>query len=117
MKKNKRKENYLDRIPAVKADLDWDISEGTVVVHQENRGFYARIAQKFFSSPKISHISLDEFGSFVWQCIDGKSDIYEIGVKVKEEFGEKAEPIYERLTRFMEILKQAGYIRFAERDR
>ena len=52
MKRNKKKENYLDRVPAVAADLDWEVEDDTVIVHQKNKGFYARIAQKFFSSPE-----------------------------------------------------------------
>lgn len=115
MKRNKKKENYLDRVPAVAADLDWEVTDGTVVVHQKNKGFYAKIAQRFFSTPETSHIRMDEFGSFVWQCIDGKSDIHEIGRKVEKRFGKKAEPVYERLSQFMETLKRVGYIRFEDR--
>ena len=114
MKKNKKSENYLDRVPAVAADLDWEVTEGIVVIHQRNKGFYATIAQKFFSAPKTSHIRLDDFGSYVWQCIDGSSDLNAIGQKVKKEFGKKAEPIYERLSRFMETINRVGYIEFVE---
>ncbi len=117
MKRNKKKENYLDRVPAVAADLDWEVEDDTVIVHQKNKGFYARIAQKFFSSPETSHIRLDAFGSYIWQCIDGKSTIYEIGQKVEKEFGKKAEPLYERLSQFMETLKRVGYIRFVGKSK
>ncbi len=114
MKRTNKKiaDNYLDKVPAIARDLDWDITEdGIVVVHQKNTGFYAKIAQKFFYTPETSHIRLDEFGSFVWQCIDGESTVFEIGEKVKKEFGEKAEPLYERLSQFIKTLENVHYIR------
>lgn len=119
MKKINRKsaENYLDKIPAIVRDLDWDITDGNVVVHQQNKGFYAKVAQKFFKTPETSHIRLDDFGSYVWQCIDGKSNIHEIGQKVDKKFGKKAEPIYERLSQFMETLSRVHYIEFIKPEK
>lgn len=111
-------ENFLDKVPVIARDLDWDIIDGVVVVHQQNKGFYAKIAQKFFKTPETSHIRLDDFGTYVWQCIDGKSNVHEIGKKVEKEFGKKAEPLYERLSQFMETLSRVHYIEFvtAEKD-
>ena len=94
----------------IKGDLDWDLDEGIVVVHQKNSGFYAGIAQRFFNRPEISHIRLDEFGSFVWNCIDGKSNVYDIGKKVRAHFGERTEPLYQRLSQFFKTLENARYI-------
>ena len=113
MRRNKKNENYLDKIPRIKGDLDWEVEDDTVIVHQKNKGIYAKIAQKFFSSPETSHIRLEGQGSYVWQCIDGESSIYEIGKKVEKKFGKEAEPLYERLSQFMETLSRVGYIEFA----
>lgn len=118
-KKNKlSKDNYLDKIPVIAQGIEWEATNGTIVIHQHNKGFYAKIAQKFFGSPKESRIRLDAFGSYVWQCIDGKNDIHEIGLKVKSRFGNEAEPLYERLCQFMETLNRVHYIEFvsAEKD-
>ena len=49
-------------------------------------------------------------GSFVWPLIDGEKDITEIGKTVKEHFGEKAEPLYERLAKYFQILESYGFI-------
>ena len=60
--------------------MKWDVSEdGIVEITVENTGFYNTIAQKIFKKPRYSFIKLDEYGSFVWQKIDGKKSIYEIG--------------------------------------
>ncbi len=110
--KKKQDENFLERIPEIKKELKWEVSEATelVNIYQENKGFYNMIAQKFFSRPKVSTITLDDFGSFVWLKIDGKRNLIEIGKAIKEMYGEDAEPVYERLSQFIATLKNVGYI-------
>ena len=111
-KKEINTENYLDKIPAICGDLDWMENNGLVTVVQENKGFYNRLAQKMFKTPEVSNIDLDEFRSFVWLSIDGKNTVFDIGGKVKEEFGEEAEPLYPRLIQFLNVLKEVKYIEF-----
>ncbi|MBQ8794112.1 MAG: PqqD family protein, partial [Clostridia bacterium] len=60
--------------------------------------------------PRISFIHLEEFGSFIWTVIDGKQDIIAIGKLVKEKFGDKAEPLYERLAGYIKTLHTNGFI-------
>lgn len=109
-KKEIKIENYLEKVPAIRGDLDWNESNGLVTVVQKNRGFYNKIAQKFFGTPKESNIDLDELGSFIWLSIDGKRNLIEIGEMLKEEFGEDAEPLYPRLVKFMQVLVDVKYI-------
>lgn len=52
-------------------------------------------------------LELDEVGAFVWGLCDGTRTIEQIGKKVKEKFGEEAEPLYERLVTFiLELYKR-----------
>ena len=60
------------------------------------------------------HITLEELGSFIWQQIDGEKSILQIGELVQEAFGEKAEPLYERLAQYMKILYGKGFITFCK---
>ena len=107
----KQKKNYLDYVPVCAPEHTWDLDEKKlVVIHIENKGFYNRLAQKVFKRPKVSHISLDEYGSFVWQQMDGTRTIYEISFLVKERYGEKAEPLIPRLTKYFQILYQNHFI-------
>ena len=69
-----------------------------------------RIAQKLFRKPKVSHIHLDEMGSFVWPILDGEKNIIELGKLVEERFGDKASPLYERLAKYFQILDSYGFI-------
>ena len=108
----KNKKNYLDYIPKVSNRNTWEENEGIVTINMIPRGFYHKLAQFIFKTPKVSHIDLDEFGSFVWKCIDGVKSIYDISVLVKEKFGENAEPLYERLIKFFVILKNNRFIEY-----
>ena len=107
----KKRDNYLDYVPAVSPRHTWDVEEnGSVTIHMEHRGVYATIAQKLFHRPRVSHIHLDEMGSFVWPLMDGEKDIIKLGELVEAEFGEEANPLYERLAKFFQILDSYNFI-------
>lgn len=110
--KNKQNENYLLRIPQKNESINWSIDNDLVTLEIENRGIINRILQKLIKKPKISHIHLDKFGSFVWTVTDGKSNIEELGKLVYEKFGDEANPLYERLAKYFEILKSYNFISF-----
>ena len=111
MKKKNTEENYLERIPVRSDNLPWKTDEnGFVTVEVENKGAMNKIAQKFFKKPKISYIHLDKNGSFIWPLIDGEKSILEIGKYVEKEFGEEANPLYERLAQFFRILENNNFI-------
>lgn len=114
MKKKKIiSENYLEKIPVRSPLLSWIRAEdGKVTLEIENTGFFNRAAQKLFNKPKISYVHLDETGSFVWPLIDGETDIVTLGAAVKEKFGDDAEPLYERLAKFFQILESYNFITF-----
>lgn len=110
----KKQKNYMDYIPVHNPKISWEVKEDErVELAVPNRGFFNRIAQIFFKRPKISYIKLDQYGSFVWQQIDGNTDIYAISQKMKSQFGEKAEPVVERLIQFMRTLQVNRYISYS----
>jgi hypothetical protein len=72
---------------------------------------------KFLVPPgKSPHfrIKLDEQGSAVWKCIDGKRNVEEICKMVTQQLGEKIQPAEERVTKFLSLLYKQGFITFAE---
>ncbi len=109
-RKSNLKENFLEKIPLKNEKLGWSEKEGIITLEIENIGVFNRVAQKFFKKPKISYVHLDEMGSFIWPVIDGEKNLIEIGKGVKEHFGEKAEPLYERLAKYFQILESYGFI-------
>ncbi len=117
MKKNKDilSENYLDKIPVRASFLrHTEDGNGIVTLEKDNKGLFNKIAQACFKKPRVSYIHLDEFGSFVWMCIDGESSIFELGKQVDAHFGEKAQPLYERLAKYFQILESYKFITFKD---
>lgn len=113
----KKEKNYLDYVPAISEKNTWDVGEdGVVTIHMVHAGFYDRIAQKFFHRPRVSHIKLEEYGSFIWQLIDGKRTVGEIAQQMKEKYGTKAEPLYDRLVQYMKILRNNDFIYYCGKD-
>lgn len=110
--KNETSENYLERIPVHNEKYGWSEESGKVTVEIENKGAWNRIFQKLLKKPKISYIHLDDMGSFIWLQTDGERSILEIGEAVKERFGDEAEPLYERLSKYFQILNSYNFICF-----
>ncbi len=111
MKKEKISKNYLEKTPFPDENIKWETAEdGKVTLLVENKGLFNNLAQKLFKKPKISYVHLDENGSFVWPLMDGERNIIEIGILVDEKFGEEAQPLYERLAKFFQILDSYGFI-------
>lgn len=110
-KKKVIEENFLDKIPFHKEGLGFTTDDnGNVTLEMENKGAVNRIAQFLIRKPKVSYIHLEEFGSFIWPLIDGKKNIHEIGELVQEHFGEKANPLYERLATYFQVLERYGFV-------
>ncbi len=112
-KKQVISENYLEKVPKRNESIQWKIDENNIVTLEiENTGFFNKVAQKFFKKAKISYVHLDENGSFLWPLLDGEKSILDLGILVKEQFGEKAEPLYERLCKFFQILESYNFIEY-----
>ena len=107
MKKSKKPgmENYLERIPLPSPGISWSAdAEGGVTLFLENKGGFHWLAQKLLRKPRQSQIHLDEMGSFLWPLMDGERNLLALGLLVEQQFGEKAQPLYERLAKYFQIL-------------
>jgi hypothetical protein len=113
----KKRENYLDYVPVIDPRNTWDAQDGKVTIHMVHRGFYAAVAQKFFHTPRVSHIDLDEYGSYLWTRIDGQKTVGELARDMKARFGQGAEPLYDRLVKYMQILRNNHFILLGGKDK
>lgn len=113
---SKRKDqNYLEKVPVRNPEFAWkEDDQGMVTVDMVHKGIFDRLAQKLWVTPKVSHVKLDRFGSFVWKQMDGSRNIIDIGALVREEFGEQAEPLYERLAKFVKMLGDNRFVIFSK---
>ena len=104
-------ENYLDNKPMRNPDFKYTTDDkGAVTIEVENKGLMNRIFQILFKKPKISYVHLDEMGSFIWEYLNGEMTITRLGELVREHFGEKAEPLYERLVKYIQILESCKFV-------
>lgn len=104
-KNNIKNKNFLDLIPVKSEKFRYETdSEGKVTIFVENKGFFNFIAQKIFGKPKFSQVHLEDFGSFIWQQIDGKKSVKEIADLLYKKFEKKAEPLYPRISVYFKTL-------------
>jgi hypothetical protein len=107
----KAQDNFLLFVPHVK-NVKWeDRKEGVYLIFYHNHPIQ-KLANWLVKKPNKSDLKLDKLGSTVWRSIDGKKNIFEIGEIVRKEFGEKCEPLYDRLIMFLRYLNRRGWIYF-----
>ena len=108
--------NLLDLIP-VRVLTHKENENGTITIFKPK--FRNRFMLKYVA-PRIKNpefkVNLDEYGSFVWKHIDGKLTVEQIGDKLKENFKDDVEPVYERLSSFIHSLVQYKFIEFKNYD-
>lgn len=97
-------------IPSKKAEYFFDEDKKIYVLKMYHRGLNHKLAQKFFKKPKYSNIKLDQFGSFIWDKIDGKRNIEQIANLLEKEFGQKIDPLYPRLFKYFELLIKNKFV-------
>ncbi|HOI29962.1 MAG TPA: PqqD family protein [Melioribacteraceae bacterium] len=106
--------NYLDLRP-LRLHKD-EIGEDNIVTILIPK-FKNRIALKYIvpklKSPEIK-LKLDEIGSQTWLLLDGKKTVREISSILLNKFGEKIEPVNQRLTKFLTGLYEQRLITFQE---
>lgn len=110
-KKKKISPNYMDIIFLPNPERPWRQGEdGCIVVDVENKGVHHRIAQKFWHKPKVSHISLDCYGSALWKLMDGRHTVYDIVQHMKQQFPEEKDRMLDRVVTFLGTLYNNRFI-------
>jgi hypothetical protein len=69
------------------------------------RLFQGRLRHPFYK------VLLDDIGTFVWDRLDGDTTVGEIADAARDHFGERIEPVYERLRLFLQELETGKFIR------
>lgn len=90
---------------------------------KNEEGFFVLLKPKFSHPLLVKHllpclkkthykINLDEVGSFIWKLCDGQNTVKDIAEKLKENFGSRVDPLYERLSLFLQNLEKNKFISF-----
>lgn len=116
-KKEKKDDNFLDYIPVKNPENTWsERKDGRMTIHMVHKGFFNKIAQVVFFTPEVSHVDLDEYGTFIWKAIDGEKTVGDLADILEAEYGEAAHPLYERLIQYMRILKNNKFIIYRKKE-
>lgn len=95
---------------------------GIVTVLEKQNHPIQRLFRKFkVNIPEYKKISLDEYGSYVFRQLDGQKTVREIGQALEAAFGDRVQPLYERLSLFLSHVEQERHyiekVSFATEDR
>jgi len=109
--KDEKEQNLLDFIPA--HNIDWEINPDNKLIVLKKPKFENNFLKQHLL-PRLSNpnftIKLDEYGSKVWQNIDGQRNVLEIADQLKTLYGESVEPVYERVGKFIISLEKNKFI-------
>lgn len=103
-------EANLSTVYEIRPDIHFRVEKGHVVVITEQNHWFQRFLRKiFFKIPKQSEMKLDDYGSFIFQGIDGKTSVSELGEKLVEEYEEAGDKLYERLFLYLHHLEEGEH--------
>ncbi|WP_138205356.1 PqqD family peptide modification chaperone [Haloimpatiens lingqiaonensis] len=118
-------DNFLLYIP-IKKHKYWEKRNGNVYLIFYHEKAIEKFLRWLVKKPAVSDIKLDKLGTAVWESMDGKNNIYDIGNILlnvpeiqkeyknlnKDNYKETCHPIYERLIMYMRYLNKKGWISF-----
>ena len=101
--------NYLETTP--KRNYGHELRDDGMINVLVPR-FTDRILGKYLQ-PKLKN--LDEFGTATWFLMDGSNRVDTIADRLTEQFGEKIQPVHQRLTFFLTHLHKSLSVHFLTR--
>jgi Coenzyme PQQ synthesis protein D (PqqD) len=81
----------------------------TLVVPKFRSVFLQKWLVPWLAKPNF-RIRLDNVGSFIWQRCDGTTPVLKIAEEMQSEFGEGIQPVYDRISRFLNKLESSQFI-------
>jgi hypothetical protein len=96
----------------VKKEVQWKYrDDGTIVLrYRKKLTSPERVMHKVVGGPMFIKVPLDDKCSFIWELCDGKHNVVEICELVYDRFKEDAEPVAERVLKYLEILLRRNLI-------
>ena len=104
--------NLLELIPVRSVDWIKD-EEGKIILLKPKykSPFIKKHLLPRMKKPNFK-VNLDEIGSYLWILIDGEKNVDQIAQLFKKQFGERVEPLYDRLSKFLMNLEKNRFIKF-----
>ena len=110
--KQSQEQNLLELVP--EKNIEWEKTEEGLICLLKPK-FQLPFLRKHIL-PRLKHpyykINLDRIGSLFWENCDGVRTVEDIAKRMKAELGDEVEPLYERITLFLQSLEKNKFIRF-----
>lgn len=106
--------NYLEVTPL--RILNEEVDQNnivTILIPKVTNRFAKKYFEPMLKTPVIK-LKLDEIGSASWLAIDGKKKVADIAAELVQKFGDKIDPVEERLTKYLTTLYEQRFITFQE---
>jgi hypothetical protein len=105
-------QNFYDLIPERNRNFE-KLENGLIAVMQPK--FQNRLLVKYLV-PRLKKpfivIHLDEIGSHLWQNCDGQKTIRQLAESLQQDFGEKVDPVFDRVILFFQKLYNLQLIKY-----
>lgn len=104
---NPETQALLTRVYRIKEGLHYEVRDGVVFVITEQNAWIQRVLRKIhYKIPATSEMELDKYGSFIFQQIDGKKTVAEIGENLGAAIEEANDQLYDRLLIYLHHLEK-----------
>lgn len=109
----KREESYQRKLDATlavvyrksgKIKYETDCAGNVTLLLSQDHPIQRVFRKLRFRIPQYKRMKLDTLGSFVFTRINGRLSVKALGELVEAEFGDKAQPIYQRLLTFLNYM-------------
>lgn len=107
--------NLLDMTPV--REVEWEEDESGIVTLIRSRPrvrgprSMGRWVSFMLAPPRIR---LDEVGSFAWRRMSGTINVGELAALVREEFGDRVDPVNQRLGHLVRLLKRERFVSYVQ---
>ena len=110
--------NLLDLTPCRQVDWEQDDEGLVTLVRERPRVRSPRTLGRWLSFMMAPpRIRLDDVGSYVWLRMDGSTDVRGLVALIREEFGERVEPVNLRLGQLIRLLRRERFVSYSELER
>ncbi len=107
----KHRANFLDYVPSRRVECSKEAGDRLVLlVPKFGTGRLGRWWSSVIGRRSTLKIHLDEMGSRTWVAIDGRRTVGQIAQIVGRQDGDPGDGMYERCSRFIRTLSNAGAI-------
>lgn len=98
----------LETVYAIQPGLHYEVDECEIVtILRKQDHWIQRCARKLrLSIPEYRRISMDDYGSAAFLSIDGTRSVKDIGDIMAARFGERINPLYQRLEMFLNHIEK-----------